>query len=128
MALVTSTVITRMRSHRVAREVHHPPARGERGAGDALAREAQVLALAQGREALGGGGAHALEELLDLGGGRREVLAVGGLERIERVAAHELVEVLGEGGGGIEELEADYLAVDRCDGAALAGLGAEGLR
>ena len=90
-----------------------PAVQGKRAAGDAFAGEADVLALAERREALACGGADAIEEAAHLGFRGRERLVGCGLDGVERVAAKELREVAREGRRGVEELEADRPAVDR---------------
>src|SRR5688572_6533369 len=98
---------------------------GERPARNALAADPDVLAVTEGREALGLGGKDRIEKPAYVGFRRRECLSIRGLDRIQPIAAHEFLQVTRERCGGVEKLQADRAPVDCHYGASLLRRGTE---
>src|SRR5438132_632364 len=114
--------------HHEGRQVYEPAVRKEGAPGEPRAGEPDVVPFTECGKPFGVRGPDQIEEGLGVRvrGRGHPRLERWRLDGIERVGAHQFFEIPREGGGAVEQLEADDLATDGDHGASLPGQRAKG--
>src|SRR6266704_79896 len=107
--------------HHEGRQVYEPAVRKEGAARQPRAGEPDVVPFTECGKPFGVRGPDQIEEGLGVPGRGHLRLERWRLDGIERVGAHQFFEIPREGGGAVEQLEADDLATDGDHGASLPG-------